>query len=1007
PRIDYTSGTLRDTAATPNYLISINTTLTDDASPKIINVERQLTNDATNYFLTLMIRFTERMDLPSVTNTGWQQSDSDPDLSDGGQGGDYINANSIEGYGTFTNDANFKANAGGNTVLGNHSTNPSYVYIRFGGNVSQAGRISAAPTSVLNGTFSPDLNLYDLFGNQIFDTGYPVIETTNWLTLGYSAPLFDVPCLTADTDIDGQIDRLQTPFDQNVQVYDPLGAADGLNCITAGIYTLSNADYNTPIASPVNNLTLILTESGSPDTDATPNPVYDNAVTTKIIAVNGRIEMPDNETETTNDNSPPVIVTVEFGIDDPAIGFDPSPYYADDNTVQDPGAGPWNFDMHPGNSRLPSDRTYHNTIRFQFSEPVNFNPVNNIDPQGAYTFGPARRSTAAMGNFTISGPNVVVAGLGTIQNCNIQVTTDCNFMQRQDSENLFIHVAGWYDTGNAEYPGQILNNAVPTVPTMISGDNFITAANPNITDQSASSLTLVALSSNIPITFSKEWDVQSPLFRYIPGTAGYIGDPTGAGSDLSCGITSGTPYINRLEFAMSEAIRDIPAGAIPAGLFQIRFYDDALQPSDVQFDTRVERAGDFINDYNGVPQIDANINDQGFSLTFTPNSSWGINSRVAWTYSGGAGGVYLTDLRGNRLRNILTERISLESAPPFIIETRAMAGSNQMFVEFNDSVKTDVPGNLIVPGDFNYTSSSGTVDIVPGTGITAIDATRRNYIFTLTENLTEDYIVNDTINARNNEVMDPLGNYMNSSQIYPVSKIGINFFQNVIMEDSIHKGGSWRIEKFDCSQNITPEGITVRASLNVPTYSDLIPSLYYDSFSTKKNAKFWLPTNNTDALVVYGVNIGGNIWEFKIPNSGNKLKNSRILSIVFKIGRLYSYRATKLSPRYAETYMVNIKKIKFQNNSVTILNNVINPHSNGCTKLMYTMDKSGPVSIVVYDLNSDAVKVLKSGSETAGMHTISWNGKNENGKIVARGVYFIRIRAPGIFNQIRKVLVIN
>jgi flagellar hook assembly protein FlgD len=74
---------------------------------------------------------------------------------------------------------------------------------------------------------------------------------------------------------------------------------------------------------------------------------------------------------------------------------------------------------------------------------------------------------------------------------------------------------------------------------------------------------------------------------------------------------------------------------------------------------------------------------------------------------------------------------------------------------------------------------------------------------------------------------------------------------------------------------------------------------------------------------------------------------------------------------------------------------------------MYTLDTEGPVSIVVYDLNSDVVKVLLQENQSAGVHTVSWDGRNDNGKIVTRGVYFVRIRAPGIFNQIRKVLIIK
>jgi len=52
------------------------------------------------------------------------------------------------------------------------------------------------------------------------------------------------------------------------------------------------------------------------------------------------------------------------------------------------------------------------------------------------------------------------------------------------------------------------------------------------------------------------------------------------------------------------------------------------------------------------------------------------------------------------------------------------------------------------------------------------------------------------------------------------------------------------------------------------------------------------------------------------------------------------------------------------------------------------------------------VDVLHRGQQATGTHTVSWDGKNRGGRIVARGMYFIRIVGPGV-NEHRKVLVVK
>jgi fibronectin-binding autotransporter adhesin len=60
--------------------------------------------------------------------------------------------------------------------------------------------------------------------------------------------------------------------------------------------------------------------------------------------------------------------------------------------------------------------------------------------------------------------------------------------------------------------------------------------------------------------------------------------------------------------------------------------------------------------------------------------------------------------------------------------------------------------------------------------------------------------------------------------------------------------------------------------------------------------------------------------------------------------------------------------------------------------------------VQVFDLAGDLVAMLFRGSRTAGEHLLMWDGRNSAGKIVAPGVYFIKVVGPEIA-EVRKVLV--
>ncbi|MBN2658757.1 MAG: T9SS type A sorting domain-containing protein [Spirochaetales bacterium] len=110
--------------------------------------------------------------------------------------------------------------------------------------------------------------------------------------------------------------------------------------------------------------------------------------------------------------------------------------------------------------------------------------------------------------------------------------------------------------------------------------------------------------------------------------------------------------------------------------------------------------------------------------------------------------------------------------------------------------------------------------------------------------------------------------------------------------------------------------------------------------------------------------------------------------------------------RQVKPWTFAIHDITAQAGGVTILKNVINPENGETTNLHYELTEAGMVTIQVFDISGAMVDILQRGRQEAGEHSTAWDGHNSGGRIVARGVYFIRVVAPGI-DETRKVMVVK
>ncbi len=76
------------------------------------------------------------------------------------------------------------------------------------------------------------------------------------------------------------------------------------------------------------------------------------------------------------------------------------------------------------------------------------------------------------------------------------------------------------------------------------------------------------------------------------------------------------------------------------------------------------------------------------------------------------------------------------------------------------------------------------------------------------------------------------------------------------------------------------------------------------------------------------------------------------------------------------------------------------------TRIVYSLPEKSNVTLAIYNINGQLIKVLQNGEQITGRYVKTWNGQNERGEMVSSGVYFYRIQA-GNFIQSKKLILLR
>lgn len=215
-----------------------------------------------------------------------------------------------------------------------------------------------------------------------------------------------------------------------------------------------------------------------------------------------------------------------------------------------------------------------------------------------------------------------------------------------------------------------------------------------------------------------------------------------------------------------------------------------------------------------------------------------------------------------------------------------------------------------------------------------------------------------------------------------------------------HTGSSWRVW-------LPTELDTLASAANVPLVAD---GIMPDSSDTKDPSmhKFFVPAqeqfvNGAQMQFLFELQEGGSPILFDHDCDGaTENVNGETADIP-----LYALAIRNISDLNSiDLWSLKIKSQTLQRGGATILNNVINVNVREQAVLRVDMPSAGNLNVFVMTLDGNIVRRLAHGRVTEGTHYYRWDGTNNSGNAVARGLYFVRVTGPGI-DETRKVMCVK
>ncbi|MGL4982375.1 MAG: FlgD immunoglobulin-like domain containing protein, partial [Treponemataceae bacterium] len=203
------------------------------------------------------------------------------------------------------------------------------------------------------------------------------------------------------------------------------------------------------------------------------------------------------------------------------------------------------------------------------------------------------------------------------------------------------------------------------------------------------------------------------------------------------------------------------------------------------------------------------------------------------------------------------------------------------------------------------------------------------------------------------------------------------------------------------------------------------------NFATGSNQTVWLPEafppisstpNTNDVKVLDADKLSESLYNFIVPNSTYRWPDESQVQFLFKYENpdtatyermdlfrdyIYALRLDTLTDITSfDVWKFSLLKFIQQRGGVSVFNNVIDPTKNQETIIDIIPSRPGVVTVSIMTLDGNIIKYIHKGRLNNQMYHFKWDGRNNAGNPVARGLYFVRAVGPSM-DETRKILVIK
>lgn len=442
------------------------------------------------------------------------------------------------------------------------------------------------------------------------------------------------------------------------------------------------------------------------------------------------------------------------------------------------------------------------------------------------------------------------------------------------------------------------------------------------------------------------------------------------------------------------------------------------------------------------------VDDSYFSFQMLPDANNFPVQATMWigyaptlTQTGAAN--VITDIAGNAMQPF-TGYTSIERIPPQIAVTLAIADTNLIYLRFNEYVK-GAGGAPLDPTDFAVEDGTGAPSGISVTNVQPLltDPTdpvaTLDMLLTLDANLTREHVLRFRVGpSAAGSIEDRFAAQIEADEDNRVTDIAMGVIAptaawNEIQREDLYGdefAGLLDASEFEGNGVLLDRTTTLQATIlpvpSNPGVNDGLPVLmYYDveppeEYLTPEG--YWVieesgiiddpetqeaesVPRNDQARTLSPISVSGPVREFIIPDTDEEFQAGGEVEFMFSVAGIPAARATDPGdPRSVDQWSFNVTPFVTQRSGVTILNNVIYPENGDKTVLSLQIEQSGMFTVQVFTLDGQVVNVLQRGRLASGEHFLTWDGTNAGGRIVASGLYFVRVVGPGV-DEIRKVLV--